>query len=296
MPTDTTSCAAPVSLSIRVLPDLSVSLAQLRLFWPLPRFIFSSWWGGGWFCYLVPLVHLWLCCLSPSWWGGGGGFDQAPLAYPQIRRGPRSARESQLTPQIPTLMSSVRSPATDSRLSRHDFCCDRNKTARPIQIEENPLSINSFIVQRKERHLIPAVSMTLKGIPLSLPTDGSRGNHTPPLLPLRAAAVVSVNWNGYSLSVDGRGYDQDLNVVVLVLVVVVTSSFSSSCARQTHYKGADPGKFQPWRLGRKSGWVRSNFICEIILNTPQPDLDPSFKRIFEVENSVVHIQNIQFKH
>ena len=87
--------------------------------------------------------------------------------------------------------------------------------------------------------------MTLKGIPLSLPTDGSRGNHTPPLLPLRAAAVVSVNWNGYSLSVDGRGYDQDLNVVVLFLVVVVTSSFSSSCARQTHYKGADPGKFQP---------------------------------------------------
>ena len=47
-----------------------------------------------------------------------------------------------------------------------------------------------------------------------------------PPSPLRTAEVVSVNWYGYIVSVNGRGNDRDCNVVVLVLVVVV-SSYSS---------------------------------------------------------------------
>ena len=65
---------------------------------------------------------------------GRDGFDQASLAHPRLRRGPRSARERQLTPLTPTRMSSVGSPATNSRSSCHDFCCNSNTTARPIQI------------------------------------------------------------------------------------------------------------------------------------------------------------------
>ena len=45
--------------------------------------------------------------------------------------------------------------------------------------------------------------------------------------PLRAAVVVSVNWDGYIVSVNVRGNDQDFNVVVLVLVVVIVASSSS---------------------------------------------------------------------
>ena len=51
MTTDTASCAAPVSLSVRVLPDFSVSLAQLQLRWPPPRFLYLSWWGGCFFSW-----------------------------------------------------------------------------------------------------------------------------------------------------------------------------------------------------------------------------------------------------
>ena len=49
-----------------------------------------------------------------------------------------------------------------------------------------------------------------------------------PSPPLRAAAVVSVNWDGYSVSVNGRGHDRYFNVGVLVLVVVVVIVTSSS--------------------------------------------------------------------
>ena len=61
--------------------------------------------------------------------------DQVSLEHPQICRGFRSTHESQLTPHIPTRMSSVGSPATDSRLSHHYLCCDRNTTVQPIQIK-----------------------------------------------------------------------------------------------------------------------------------------------------------------
>ena len=69
--------------------------------------------------------------------------------------------------------------------------------------------------------------LTLKVLPLSLSTEGSRRNNMSLSLPLRAAEVVSVNWDGYSVSGNGRGRDQDCNVVVLVLVVVVVASSSS---------------------------------------------------------------------
>ena len=93
MPTDTSSCAAPVSLSVWVLPvssfppppqsirsfyaaqkrilchycesvcpssaQFSISFAQLRLRWPPTCCIYLSWWGS-WFCYLAPLTDLWL--------------------------------------------------------------------------------------------------------------------------------------------------------------------------------------------------------------------------------------------
>ena len=68
---------------------------------------------GGWCCYLGPLTHLWLHCLFPSWWGGGGwSCDQVQLAHPRLRHGFHSVREIQLTPQIPTKISSVGSLAT----------------------------------------------------------------------------------------------------------------------------------------------------------------------------------------
>ena len=60
------------------------------------------------------------------------------------------------------------------------------------------------------------------------------------------------------------------------------------CRRFTEH--ADPDKFQPWRLGRKSGWVRSNFSCKSFLNITQPDLDPRIKRRFAVGNYVFRIQ------
>ena len=103
--------------------------------------------------------------LSLSVLVGRNGFDQAPFAHPQLRRIPRSAHESQLTPRITNQMSSVRSPATDLRYFRHYFFCNRNATAWPIQIEEKALSINSSIVQRKERYFRPrviTVSITMR--------------------------------------------------------------------------------------------------------------------------------------
>ena len=54
-------------------------------------------------------------------------------------------------------MSSVGSLATNSCLSCHNFCCDRNTTARLIKIEEKARSINSFTVQHKERYPRPHV-------------------------------------------------------------------------------------------------------------------------------------------
>ena len=89
--------------------------------------------------------------------GGRDCFYQAQLAHPRIRRGPRSSRESQLTPQIPTRMSSVGYPDIDSRSSCHYFYFNRNTTARPIQIEEKDLSIYYFIIKWKERYLRPRV-------------------------------------------------------------------------------------------------------------------------------------------
>ena len=98
-------------------------------------------------------------------------------------------------------MSSVGSPATESLLSRHDLCCDSNTTVRPIQIEENALSINSFIVQRKERYLRPrviVVSITmlpLVGISTSSAEAGEEENilgspiAPPPLYPPHPRAL-----------------------------------------------------------------------------------------------------------
>ena len=69
-------------------------------------------------------------------------------------------------------MSSVRFPANDSRLSRHDSCYDRNTVALPIQIEEKSLSMNAFIVQQKERYLRPRVIVVSITMPLAAPNGG----------------------------------------------------------------------------------------------------------------------------
>ena len=47
--------------------------------------------------------------------------------------------------------------STNSHLSCNYFFCDRNTTASLNQIEENTLSIYSFIVQKKEIYLRPRV-------------------------------------------------------------------------------------------------------------------------------------------
>ena len=69
-------------------------------------------------------------------------------------------------------MSSVGSPANDSRFYRHDCCCDRNTAAQPIQIEEKALSMNAFIVHQKERHLRPCVIAFTITMPLADPNGG----------------------------------------------------------------------------------------------------------------------------
>ena len=66
----------------------------------------------------------------------------------------------------------VRSLATASHSSCRDFCCDRNTNARMIQIEENPLSLNSFIVKWKERYLIPHVIVVSITMPIAAPNGG----------------------------------------------------------------------------------------------------------------------------
>ena len=58
--------------------------------------------------------------------------------HSRLHHGFRYAHEIQLNPRIPTQTSSVGSPATNSRLSRHDLCCNRNTPTRPIKIEERP--------------------------------------------------------------------------------------------------------------------------------------------------------------
>ena len=104
-------------------------------------------------CYLF-------CNSSSSTWC----CDQVPLAHSRLRRGFRSACESQLTLRITTRIPSVGSPATNSLLSHHGFCCGRNTAVRTIQIEEKALSMNVIILQHKERYLryrIIIVSITI---------------------------------------------------------------------------------------------------------------------------------------
>ena len=98
--------------------------------------------------------------------------DQAPLAHPQLYCGFCSAREIQLTPHITTQISSVGYPATDLRSSCQYLCYNRNTTAQPIQIEERALSMNSFIVQRKDRYLIPCVIIVSITMLLAAPNGG----------------------------------------------------------------------------------------------------------------------------
>ena len=156
-------------------------------------------WGGG-FCYLGPLTHLQLRrpALSIRPGGGGGGVggdtwsplctpessvsvypcgegwccDQVPLAHPQLCRSFCSARESQITPQIPTRMSFVGSLDPNSRSSHHDLCCNINTVARPIQIEEKALRTNAFIFQGKERYLRSRILVVYITMPLAAANCG----------------------------------------------------------------------------------------------------------------------------
>ena len=48
-----------------------------------------------------------------------------------------------------------------------------------------------------------------------------------PSPPLRDAALVSINWDGYSVSFNGRGHYRYCNIVLLVLVIFIVSSSSS---------------------------------------------------------------------
>ena len=54
-------------------------------------------------------------------------------------------------------MPSVGSLVTDLLSSHNDLCCDKNTVALPTQTEEKALRINDFIVQQKERYLIPRI-------------------------------------------------------------------------------------------------------------------------------------------
>ena len=114
--TPTPLTAAPLSLSVLVggvvvLPGTPCATPTLQL-----RCLCPSWFGGI-------VINTWVPSCTPNFAisvrpGGGGGFDPAPLAHPRLRRGPHSARKIQLTPRIPTQMSSVISPDTNLRSSK----------------------------------------------------------------------------------------------------------------------------------------------------------------------------------
>ena len=104
--------------------------------------------------------------------GEGWCCDQFPLAHPRRCPGFHYARESELTPWIPNQMSSVVSPSIDSCISLHYLCCDRNTAARPIQIEEKFLSMNYFIVRRKEIYSRPHVIIGSITMPIAAPNGG----------------------------------------------------------------------------------------------------------------------------
>ena len=61
-------------------------LAHLQLWWLPPFYLFPSWWGGGWFCYLVPLVHhqLHRPAIYVYLMGGGGGVTWSPARTPDF--------------------------------------------------------------------------------------------------------------------------------------------------------------------------------------------------------------------
>ena len=195
---DAVYCAAPVSLSVWVLllpgppyvpPNMMkstpISLSvlvgggvgfftwtPLRTYNSSPPLSLSVLVGGG------VGVDTWAPSRTPDYSisvrPGGEGWCcyQVPLTHPQLRRGFRSTCEIQLTLRIPTQMSSVGSPATDSRLYRHDLCCNRNTAAQPIQIEEKDFSMNAFIVQQKEIYLRLRVVVVSITMPLAVPNVG----------------------------------------------------------------------------------------------------------------------------
>ena len=105
--TNTASCAAPVSLSVRVQPDFTFpscnsDSADRR---PAISVRLGGGGGGGWCLYHYPFDHPQICSPAVSVHLGWGHWclNHGPLAHPQLCRGPYSAREIQLTPRIPTL-------------------------------------------------------------------------------------------------------------------------------------------------------------------------------------------------
>ena len=71
-----------------------------------------------------------------------GAVTSLSLEYPQ------ASRYELHCSRVPFLSTNMRS-------SCHDICCDRNTTARPIQMEDKDLIIHCFIIQWKERYLRP---------------------------------------------------------------------------------------------------------------------------------------------
>ena len=68
---NTASCAAPVSLSVWVLPPRATPTPRTAALLSLSILV-----GGGWFCYLVPLTHHRLHRLAIYvYLMGGGGVD-----------------------------------------------------------------------------------------------------------------------------------------------------------------------------------------------------------------------------
>ena len=98
-----------------------------------------------------------------------------------------------------------------------------------------------------------------------------------PLLVHLSVVTIHLGCLGF---IGEMGYPQKTNAVTQNNsgeegeAAAIIADVGSHWMKQRKYycrKSAEPynlGKFQPWRLGRNSEWVRSNFIFESLLTSP----------------------------
>ena len=77
------------------------------------------------------------------------------------------------------------------------------------------------------------------------------------------------------------------------LIQVVSGPLIVSFARTNYFLGWHRNWYRLWK---KSGWVRSNFSCESLLDITQPDLDLRINGYLRYKTPLFVFKNIEFKH